>query len=197
MKINKMKTFKNELFSSLRFRSETSVANSFFLDCSFENCVLSYPKDAIPENRTTIIDCNFQNCIVSGQQTKVYIKNTTFENIKSPYSLLIIGTIFNNVILKGKFDRILLSSYHNGMFITLPEIDSTRCVTNEEAAQLNSYVDSEYKKIDWALDISQAEFREIDLKPSIPAHLIVRNPETQALITYEKVKASNWKITNH
>jgi hypothetical protein len=49
-----------------------------------------------------------------------------------------------------------------------------------------------YKSVDWALDISQGEFQELDIN-GVPARLIRRDPETQVVVTREKVLEGRWK----
>ena len=49
-----------------------------------------------------------------------------------------------------------------------------------------------YNSIEWALDISEARFKEFELK-GIPARLIRRDPESQVVITREKALQSGWK----
>jgi hypothetical protein len=187
-------------YNKIKFDSEFCpddkvIENKRFLECEFSNCFLSYPLNLIPESRTSIRDCIFKNTSVQSRscfQQKGYLQNVIFENMKSDELLRISGIVFNEVILKGKFDRLLLKSDHSGMMINHPErgIDF---VTDEECAVLNAYSEKEYQKIGWALDISEAEFKECDLHPSVPAHLVKRNPETQVLIKYDRIIEIKWK----
>ncbi|MCY7362587.1 MAG: hypothetical protein LH629_11065 [Ignavibacteria bacterium] len=156
---------------------------------------MSYPLDLIPDSRTKISNCNFQNISVESRscfQQKARFQNVNFENMQSDDLLRISGVIFDKVVLKGKFDRLLLKSDHAGMMFNHHErgIDF---ITGEECAILNAYAENEYQKIEWALDIIEAEFRECDLHPSIPANLVKINPETQVLIKYDKIAKINWK----
>ena len=41
-----------------------------------------------------------------------------------------------------------------------------------------------YEQVDWALDISQGQFKDIDIR-GVPGRLVRRDPETQVLITRE------------
>ena len=49
-----------------------------------------------------------------------------------------------------------------------------------------------YRNVEWALDISQAEFEELCLR-GFPVHLIRRDPETQIVMTREKALKGGWK----
>jgi hypothetical protein len=46
-----------------------------------------------------------------------------------------------------------------------------------------------YASVDWAVDISNAEFVEADLR-SLPARLVKRDPETQVVVRRERVLAT-------
>jgi hypothetical protein len=49
-----------------------------------------------------------------------------------------------------------------------------------------------YDRVAWALDISEGEFKELDIR-GIPAHLIRRDPETQFVLTREKALQGRWR----
>jgi len=49
-----------------------------------------------------------------------------------------------------------------------------------------------YTNIDWALDISCGEFRELDIR-GIPAHLIRRDAETQFVVRRESLSRNDWQ----
>jgi hypothetical protein len=49
-----------------------------------------------------------------------------------------------------------------------------------------------YANVDWALDISEARFEEGEIQ-RVPAKLIMRDPETQIIITREKALKGVWK----
>ena len=123
------------------------------------------------------------------------MENVIFDNIKIPGDLLrISGTIFNQVVLKGNFDRVILGSGHFGMVYVDKEGDIEH-LNEFQLNTFNHYVDDEYKNIEWALDICQGKFRECEIH-NVPVHLIKRNPETQMLLKYEKVKNSNWETNS-
>jgi hypothetical protein len=49
-----------------------------------------------------------------------------------------------------------------------------------------------YAGVDWAIDISEAEAIELDLE-GIPAHLVRRDPATQAVVTKAKAQEGRWR----
>jgi hypothetical protein len=46
--------------------------------------------------------------------------------------------------------------------------------------------------VEWALDISQGEFKELDIR-GVPGKLVRRDPTTQALVLREKALACDWR----
>jgi hypothetical protein len=62
----------------------------------------------------------------------------------------------------------------------------------EEQEAFNAANAEFYSSVDWALDISEAEFVECDIR-GIPAHLIRRDPETQVVIKREKALTGEWR----
>ena len=114
-----MNEYKNEIFEYLEFGSEAIIQNLSFNKCTFYDCRLSFRRNSAPEERTLLENLIFTNCTFNARgcsQSKIYLKNIHLENIKSPNDLLrITSTIFNKVKLKGKFDRISLSSNYDGM----------------------------------------------------------------------------------
>jgi hypothetical protein len=195
-----MKEYKQQVFDELRFNSDDVVQDLYFEKCDFFITVLSSGKNLIPEDRTLVKNVIFKNCAFNGRgssQSKAYFKDVLFENAKITADLLrVSGTIFNKVTLKGKFDRLVLSSSHNGM-LYLDENNEVVDITEAQARVLDDYAKQEYNNIEWALDISAAEFKECDIRESIPAHLIKRNHETQMLLKYDKVLNSDWENNDH
>lgn len=49
-----------------------------------------------------------------------------------------------------------------------------------------------YRGVDWAIDIRHAEFQECDLR-GIPAALVLRDEETQVVVTRSKVARGEWR----
>jgi hypothetical protein len=49
-----------------------------------------------------------------------------------------------------------------------------------------------YRDVEWAVDISEAEFLEADLR-GIPVHLVRRDPATQFILRREKLMAGGWR----
>lgn len=51
-----------------------------------------------------------------------------------------------------------------------------------------------YAEVDWALDISEAEFTGVEMyRSGIPATLVRRDPETQVVVTRDSVTNGDWR----
>jgi hypothetical protein len=51
-----------------------------------------------------------------------------------------------------------------------------------------------YAGVDWAVDLSQAEFEDFGFRTGgVPAHLVKRDPETQVIIHRDRVMAGDWR----
>lgn len=193
-----MEYIENKKFEMYYFNENEIIENKTFVKCEFDNCVLSVPFTAIPQNRTIIRNCIFRDSIIYNtcSQQKGTLENVLFENIKTT-ELRIVGVTFNQVILKGNFNRIMLGSFvTNGLPIYIDE-NNFRYPAENEMVQLEDYRRSYYENVPWAIDISKAEFSTCDLKNSIPGKLVIRNPETQALVLKEKMKEAKWKGIKH
>ena len=63
----------------------------------------------------------------------------------------------------------------------------------QEEAAFDASAAEFYKTVDWALDISEARFRELDWRLNLPARLVRRDPATQIVVTREKAVEGAWR----
>lgn len=189
-----MESINNQEFEHVFLTENEHIENKIFTNCKFDNCILSVPFSARPQPRSAIRNCEFRDSdMYTCSQSKALIEHTTFQNIKSS-ELILSGTLFSQVTLKGNFNRLLLSSAFSR---AQPVEQNSRYITDEEFLELENYRKHYYEKVAWAIDIRHAEFSTCDLRSCIPGRLVIRNPETQALIKKEKIKLGNWKTINH
>jgi len=151
-----------------------------FEGCTFSNCALSLTKDI--NLRSTVSNVDVNNCAVSGCN----IGPAIFENVQvtglSTADLLIVwGAIFNRVTLSGPIGKVKLNQYVHPVDRTEP----TQGPFDEHRKKF-------YESIEWALDISGAEFKEFELR-GIPAKLIRRDTETQVVVTRERAQKLGWE----
>lgn len=185
----------NQEFEHVFFNENEVVENKIFTNCKFDNCKLSVPFSASPQYRSIIRNCEFKNSNIYGScsQSKALIEHTIFQNIKST-ELILSGTLFSQVTLKGNFNRLLLSSTFSR---AQPVEQNSRYITDQEFLELENYRKHYYEKVAWAIDIRDAEFSTCDLRSCIPGRLVIRNPDTQALVKKEKIKSGGWKAISH
>jgi hypothetical protein len=96
------------------------------------------------------------------------------------------GAAFKHVVLKGKIDRVMIT---NEVF---PDIGWPEKYRQEEIDLFRAANTEYYKNVEWALDISQGEFKELDIR-GVPGKLVRRDPTTQALVLREKALACDWR----
>jgi hypothetical protein len=94
------------------------------------------------------------------------------------------GAVFKHVVFKGKIGRIMISPLISGVAMGKLSQDNQKAF-NEANGDF-------YSGIDWALDLREAEFEEADLR-GVPGNLILRDCNSQFLITREKAIEGKWK----
>jgi hypothetical protein len=173
--------YNNQKFSFRDANSGTVFSNLEFQECYFQGCSISVTYS--PSLRTTIRDVKLINCSQRGCTIHpAIIEDTLVDGFDTHGQLVQVwGAVFNRVVLRGKIDRLMISSVVDVMR-DKPEVQ-------EAFDQAN---DQYYKSIEWAVDISQASFKELDLR-GVPARLIRRDPETQVVVTREKALRGEWR----
>jgi hypothetical protein len=85
------------------------------------------------------------------------------------------AAVFKHVMLRGKVDRVMFSPFFHPGY---PESKFQQVV-----AQANA---DYYATVDWALDIRDGEFKDFDCR-GVPSRLVRRDPETQIMVTRQRV----------
>lgn len=178
-------------FEHISLQENKLVENIQFKNCSFYSCDFS-DRISLPQERSIIKNSIFENCTVNNNCGigNGIIEDVELINLKTKGIVFCLGTLFNKVTFRGKCGSFRLTSetvdraVHNGEDISKSQIEAF----NHSAQEF-------YKGVDWALDISNAEFKELQIDPDIPAALVKRNPETQILIRKENIDVA--KIQQH
>lgn len=170
---------KTTLFG-LSLRSDLPIIEDF--ECrkvEFQGCyAIAEDPSHRPLIRNIVLErCKNRGCSLDG----AIVENVIIKHLDTANTLITWGTVFRHVTFQGRIGTMLL----NHLFSTqehprVPEAAWRRC--NEEF----------YASVDWALDISQAEFKDIDIR-GIPARVIRRNPETQMVLTRETALEGKWR----
>jgi hypothetical protein len=177
-----MKTIQNKEFHSYIDRNSGKTFSDLeFLNCYFVECKISVAQK--PSRRSTIRNVKFINCEQRGCTLyTAVVEDVILNSIKTNGLFQTWGAVFKHVTIKGKIGRIMTSPRIR-VLIAPPEQQKLFDVANE----------AYYRNVDWALDIREAQFEEADLR-GIPANLVLRDPETQFILTRER--ALNSKLEN-
>ena len=177
-----MRVFQDEQFDSFRDRdSGAHFCDLEFRKCYFESCSLSITQK--PSLRTVVSNVKLINCVQRGcTLNSAIVENCLIDGLKTNGQLLQTwGAAFNKVILRGKIDRLMISS------AVLPGV-----IGPEEQYAFDEANSEFYRKVEWALDISEGDFKELCIR-GLPGHLIRRDPETQVQLTREKALSRRWQ----
>jgi len=177
----KMKTFENQTFESFYDRnSGKTFSDLIFRKCRFGSCAISITRDV--NLRSTVRNVAMTNCqLVSGSIRSAILEDVIIENLKLTHLLICRAAVFKHVVLKGKIGQVMIT----------PDVDPLNATPDEQEA-FDTANAAYYETVDWALDISEAEFAELDLR-CVPARLIRRDPETQAVVTRERALRGDWR----
>ncbi len=163
-----------------------------FERCFFDNCAV-YPGG--PERERTrlrnivIVDCRVWACQVDW----AIVEDVVVDGLKTgggggrTIGFSVSGAVLKHVVLRGNIGTVGFAAatrlWHRrvpSLFARLFQKDEVRRRAQELA------IDGEnkrlYEEVDWALDIREARFYSVAIS-GVPARLIRRDPETQAVVT--------------
>lgn len=137
---------------------------------TFVSCVLGQNDD--PEYGFVVRDVNARRCRTKACTVHgVRFEDVTVDGLACDH-LSLGGCLFKHVTLKGKI----------GSILTTP----VKTLSEETTAAMKAAMVAYYQDVDWALDISEAEFSDAGFY-MVPGELVRRDPETQFLVRREVV----------
>jgi hypothetical protein len=161
------------VFTKRQYRGSATFADAQLSACVFESCqviCLDYNHrvrfKAIEASR-----CTMKNCTVRG----AIFQECRAEHLRSSGTTRLLSCLYDRVTLSGRLDNLMLKP-----------------TWAPETADFDAQLAKEQSGVDWALDISGIESKELDIR-GIPADLIRRDEETQALVRAEVVQAADWQ----
>jgi hypothetical protein len=166
-------------FEGQRDRTLPKTLDNVILNrCSFVACVYGATAKTPAERRliknVTLVDCKAAaNCSLG----PVILEDVDITNFATGGVCIAWGAAYKHVRLRGQCGQLMLS------FLPTP------VHSNEKIQQFRDADAKFYAEVDWALDISQAECHELDIR-CVPARLIRRDQETQVVVRREKVAAT-------
>lgn len=158
-----------------------------FRRCQFENCSLALA--VRPAKRPTVRRIAMTDCIALGCAIgSAVIEEVVVDGLVTPgrVPFFVRGAAFNHVTLRGRFGGLTITG------------DARRpSMRGWDDVPLRGEVDEAnaayYEGVDWALDISEVECEDLEIRGGIPARLIRRDPATQVVITRERALEGRWR----
>lgn len=188
MNVNRLsQSFENQQFDLARDDDSSAVFEGFkFATCKFDNCVLSNTK--VPGRRSTVRSAQLANCIDNGSLIgPAVIEETVVENCDWLGVLQIFGAVYKHVTLRGTLGDLMINNE------CLPDIWVDKAQQYRHVEAFREANVEYYRHVDWALDISRGEFKDLDIR-GIPSRLIRRDPETQVVISRQRLlEVEDWK----
>jgi hypothetical protein len=154
-----------------------------FKRCYFGGCGLSITRS--PALRSTVRNISVISCEQRGSLIYGAVFDTVIvDGLKTNGLLQTWAAVFKHVTLRGKIGRVMLSN------TVAPGVHGFAPVEEQEAFdKANSEF---YASVDWALDLTEAEFDECDLR-GVPGGLIRRDRATQVLVTRKAAISGRWR----
>lgn len=178
-----MRLFIDQTFDGFDDRDSGAVFSDLeFRRCHFEGCTLSLTSK--PSLRSTVRNVRLIECSETGMTLRsAIVEDVVVDDFKTHgQPFFIDGAVFKHVVLRGRIEDIVIS----------PLIGSSREWERPQPAFDKANAEY-YRHVDWALDISQAEFKAFTFRGGIPVHLIRRDPETQVIVTRQKAIDGKWR----
>lgn len=176
-----LKVFEKQELSRFHDRDSGRIFSGLeFRKCSFLSSAISSTRK--PELRSTVRDVKLLHCEERGCAIDTaIIEDVLVEGLRTHGLLQTWGAVFKHVTLRGKIGRVMLS----------PAVAPGVATASQQRAfdEANA---AYYAGVDWALDISEAEFEEGELQ-RVPAHLVRRDSATQVVVTRERAMQGAWR----
>ena len=179
--VHMMRMFERKVFRSFYDRdSGRTFANLEFHQCRFEASSISITND--PRLRSTVRNVHLIQCAESASPLwGAIVEDVVVDGLTTSDLFRTWGAVFKHVTLKGKIGPVMISP-------ALPHGSASIAQRQAFDAANAAY----YATVEWALDISQAEFERMDIR-GIPARLIRRDPATQVVVTRAKALEGDWR----
>lgn len=175
-----MKRYEDQEFVQWYDRGGAVYSDVELIRCRFESSGLSITRDVA--QRSTFRNLRLFKCAQRGSAVEsAILENIVVDGLKTNGLLQVWGAVFQHVTLRGKIDRLMISP---AIAAGLATPAQQRAFDEANAAY--------YRDVDWAIDITEAEFQECELQ-GVPANLIRRDPETQVVVRREHALSSRWR----
>jgi hypothetical protein len=171
-----MRQFTGETFLGGRIGRDDATEDGYvFEKCWFQGSEVSVGRSESTHVRVSNVE--LRRCRVSGGGLLgVHLVDCRVDGLQVSSFPRVLGCVFEHVTLAGKINKLMIRP-------ELPTVDN-------QAPFLAAAAEA-YERIDWALDISEVDAYDLEIK-GIPSRLIRRDPETQAVVRREALEGKPW-----
>ncbi|AWT43735.1 MULTISPECIES: hypothetical protein [Streptomyces] len=156
--------------------SGREIAGHELVRCEFNGCDLAQFDDpglGLVVRNVTAERTTAKRSFVDG----VRFEDVVVDGLTTPSVMHLNGCVFRRVTLRGRI----------GPLMTTPPNFSLPAEMQEAFTEgIKAFYADADPEVDWALDISEAEFSEVDLY-YVPGHLVRRDPGTQFLLHRDRI----------
>jgi hypothetical protein len=157
-----------------------SISSKSFYECEFSNCALSLTTQV--DRISTVSDVLIKNCTVWASDVgPAVLRRVHVDGLITDSLFIVWGALFDQVVFSGKIGKIKINRY-------VHHVEQSEFVQAPFDLARRSF----YDKVDWAIDISQAKFRSLNIT-GIPSRLIRRDPVSQMVVTRESAMRTSWR----
>lgn len=151
-----------------------------FRRCSFIGCSISTTRN--PALRSTVRNVRLVGCEQRGcSLDAAVLEEVLVEGLKTHGLFQAWGAVYRHATLRGRIGRVMTSP-----------LIAPGWASAEEQRAFAAANAAYYATVDWALDISEGEFEECDLR-GVPARLVRRDAATQVVVTRDKAMQGLWR----
>ena len=130
----------------------------------------------------TVKNAVIESCVLSRVQLgPLILDEVRVDNLRVRDGLFVWAPALRHVVLRGPIGSLAFRSLVDPASAT----DAQQRAFDRANAEF-------YQSVDWALDIREAEFADVQLI-GIPHQLVLRDPETQVVVTRAKAAEGGWR----
>lgn len=180
-----IRAFKNQTFKDFSDRESSAIySNLEFHQCHFQSIALSITFD--PGKRSTVRHVKLDDCSEKGCHLwPAILEDITVDGLRTGQLFIANACAYKHVVLHGKIGNIKICR-------SVPWVSSPAGYLERRQEAMDRANAEYYKSVDWALDISQAEFTSCEVE-GIPPELVRRDPETQFVVRAKAIEEGHWR----
>jgi hypothetical protein len=179
--------FRNQTFRGLGFDDRDSgrvFSDLEFYRCNFQNIALSITFD--PAKRSTVRGVKLVNCSEeSCHLWPAILEDVTVDGLETAQLFVANACAYKHVVLSGKLGDVKICR-------SVPWASAPAGYLARKQEATDRANADYYESVDWALDISQAEFTSGEVE-GIPPELVRRDPATQFVLRAKAIKERRWR----